>query len=530
MVQTPLVLVRVLLLSLLATSGNVTIQWIYPNPATDGDVGEFIVVHSTPGTNTTGLTLTDGEDSVALENISSGTVAIGGVARIPRQFTDYAVYTVSSFLSLSNSGDTVTLRRHNRTVATLSYRNAGEAERFDGRRFTPIGRTDFGTVTARQVDSTAFVLPDSNRPIRRVIEGASHRVFLGGYTLSDSVLVEDLRTAKRRGVDVRVLIEGGPVGGMSAIQATQMEHLIDAGVPVRVMGGDRARYDYHHAKYAVVDDRILVTSENWKPGGAGGHGSRGWGIVLENERLADQLARVFVADSRWNSTRSWSRGKPSTFQPADPSTASFPSRFDSVRTEVNSATVLVAPDNAKDAILRRIRHANRSITIQQVGIERKSAVINETIDAARRGVRVRILVSGAWFVESENRRFLRWIRELSRTQHLPISARLTEPRSRFEYSHNKGLIVDGRYTLVGSINWNTHSLTENREVAVLVDDRSVARYYRRIFRADWRGAAYRVPVIVLATGFLAVSVAFGFARMHATFESERQRGFGPPRR
>jgi hypothetical protein len=58
-------------------------------------------------------------------------------------------------------------------------------------------------------------------------------------------------------VTVRVLVEGGPVGGVSRRSAGLLDRFTEAGVEVRVVSGPHARYQFHHAKYAVVGDRAL---------------------------------------------------------------------------------------------------------------------------------------------------------------------------------------------------------------------------------------------------------------------------------
>ena len=58
-------------------------------------------------------------------------------------------------------------------------------------------------------------------------------------------------------------------------------------------------------------------------------------------------------------------------------------------------------------------------------------------------------------------------------------------QNRLEKIHNKGIIVDGRITLVSSINWATGSIIYNREAGVIIENRNVAQYYTEIFNYDW---------------------------------------------
>ena len=79
---------------------------------------------------------------------------------------------------------------------------------------------------------------------------------------------------------------------MSDRQARLLDRLTQGGVDVRLLAGPHTRYRTHHPKYAIVDDRALVATENFKPAGTGGMSSRGWGVVIENRRTAETLASL----------------------------------------------------------------------------------------------------------------------------------------------------------------------------------------------------------------------------------------------
>ncbi len=52
-------------------------------------------------------------------------------------------------------------------------------------------------------------------------------------------------------------------------------------------------------------------------------------------------------------------------------------------------------------------------------------------------------------------------------------------------THNKLLIVDGKVTLLSSINFGENGFTNNREAGMVVQNVNVADYYLSIFEADW---------------------------------------------
>ena len=462
---------------------------VYPNPVADGDRGEFVVVRL-PRANAT-YRLGDGEGHVALPNVT-GRVAVAVAPRVARNLTDIRVVAVADFPSLANGGERLVLTRGNETVARARYRDAPEGElgRFDDRgvvTWTAVGRTNRSVVTGTGGNATAFVLPDTPETVVETLRSADDRVLLAGYTFTSRRVARALERAADRGVEVRVLLEGQPVDGLSHREARLLDSLVEAGVRVEMLGGPRDRYAYHHAKYAVVDDRALVLTENWKPAGTGGHASRGWGVRVTQAEVVAGLAATFRADANWTGARDWRefrRGR--SFATRGAANATYPTRHDSATVAVDRARLLVAPDNAGRAVTDLLDGANESIDVVQLSIDGPDdRFLRAAVRAARRGVSVRVLLSSAWYVREDNRRVVESLREVAEREDLPVEARLASPAGRFEKIHAKGVVVDGDRALVGSLNWNRESVQSNREVLVLLEGEAVAGYYEQVFEADW---------------------------------------------
>lgn len=489
---------------------DATILSVYPNPPADGDRGEFITVR-VPGGN---WSVTDGETTVRVPGNGSRTVVLTAAPAVVRPLVDRPVRAVKSF-SLANSGEKITLRNNGVAVVTVSYEDAPEGEQYVDGTFSPLGVTAFPVSETTGVTVTTFTLPDSPHVPLSVVRNASSRLYLAGYTLTSRGFADALIAAAARGVDVRVLLEGGPVGGITTRQARLLDRLVDAGVRVRLVTGDYARYDYHHAKYLVADDRAVVLSENFKPAGTGGHASRGWGTVVDDQRVASQLSSVFEGDAGWVAAKSWSRVRDGRqFEPTDPANGSFPSRTTPETVRARSVRVLVAPDNAESALRELISSAEDSILVQQVAIDSPhNPLLQAVLDAARRGVTVKIQLSSAWYVEEDNRRLADWLRDRAEQRALPLSVQLADPDRRFEKIHNKGVVVDHEHVVVGSINWNNHSLHENREVALVLTGDSVGQYYADVFASDWSTETDpQLPFGVVVAVAVAAAVAIWYGR------------------
>jgi hypothetical protein len=510
------------------TASTAAIAAVYPNPVADGDRGEFVVIRL-PDRRSGTLSVSDGETTIRLPNETAGrSVAITGSPRLVRNLTDRPVIGVADGLSLSNSGERVVLRRGDERVDAVRYTDAPEGEvgtvgaggRLDWR---PIGATERPAVTARGGRVRAFVLPDAPAVPVEPLRGAENRIMLAGYTLTSERVARALARAAERGVDVRVLLEGEPVGGISRRQARVLDRLVAAGVSVRLIAGPRARYDYHHAKYAVVDDRAVVLTENWKRAGTGGQSSRGWGVVVSEPSIVTGLADTFRADAGWHDARPWQSFREGrTFERAGVANGSYPARVEPQTVPVNRTTLLVAPDNAERAILRELRRANESIDVIQMSIGgRDQAFLRAVLRAAERGVRVRLLLSSAWYVEEDNRRLAEELRAYADRRDLPLSARLASPAGRFEKVHAKGAVVDGETVVLGSLNWNDAASQSNREVVLLLEGKQVADYYGRVFEADWasdRGGP-ALPVGLLA-GLAGSLVLVAIAARRISFDDD----------
>jgi phosphatidylserine/phosphatidylglycerophosphate/cardiolipin synthase-like enzyme len=294
--------------------------------------------------------------------------------------------------------------------------------------------------------------------------------------------------------------------------------LSEAGVEVGVLAGPRARYRYHHAKYAVADDRAVVMTENWKPAGTGGQSSRGWGVVTGQSRVVAGLATTFEADAGWRDAVSWPEFRDGqSFQRGQPANASYPSRFEAATVPVERTELLVTPDNAQRALVEDIDAATDSIDVIQPTVGGWDEPLMRALRrAADRGVEVRILLSSAWYVREENQQTVERFQSWADRTGAPLSAKLSDPGDRYAKIHAKGAVLDGDRVILGSLNWNEQAATVNREVVLVLHGEQVADYFGRVFGADWAGGKPLVPLGLVAAVVGALVVA-GLAARRVRF-------------
>ncbi|MXR42739.1 phospholipase [Halobaculum sp. WSA2] len=496
---------------------------LLPNPVTTDDAGEYVLLWLPPGN----WTVDDGEGSVTIRQRRAGRVVVTGDPEAPSVPTPWRVVTPG--LALSNAGERVLLRRsgpNGSIVDAVEYGRAPEGERWvrDGNpRWQPVGLEFRDPVPLGAANATAFVLPDAPSEPIVPIRAADERVFLAGYTFGSERVAEELIAARERGASVRVLLDGGPVGGVSARQADLLDSLVAAGVEVRVIAGPHARFRYHHAKYAVADDTAVVLTENWKPSGTGGGDSRGWGVTLRSPPAAEALAELFRADAGWRDAVPWDRYRGGrSFERADAATGSYPARHPPAEVRVERVRLLTAPGNAESVVVAAVDDAESGVDVLQPTVE-DGPMLASLRRAAERGVQVRLLLSGTWHLAEENAALVDELNRWADAAGVPFEARVAEPTDRYGEIHAKGVVADDT-ALVGSLNWNPTSARENREVVVALEGEAVAAYYRESFEADWRAgrgvasAFGELPPAVAVGAVGAVAGATLFLRRRLTIE------------
>jgi cardiolipin synthase len=124
--------------------------------------------------------------------------------------------------------------------------------------------------------------------------------------------------------------------------------------------------------------------------------------------------------------------------------------------------------------------ARRSIYISNPYFIPDQAAIDTLVEAKRRGVDVRIMVSGK---HNDN-----W---LARKNSTRLYGQLLEAGvTVLEYNrtmlHQKTLVVDGQWVSIGTTNFDNRSFAQNEETSVCVNDAELAAFMEQTFCSDMR--------------------------------------------
>ena len=274
-----------------------------------------------------------------------------------------------------------------------------------------------------------LVQPDAGiEPLLHAIKGARKTIDLLIFRLDLKDLVEALRSAQGRGVNVRALIAHTNRGGEKSLRELEMR-LLDAGLTVTRTAGELLRY---HGKMMVIDQRVLhlygfnFTSLDIRR-------SRSFGVTTRNHALVREALKLFEADS----------ARQAYTPPAS-------SRF------------IVSPENSRERLSEFIKGSTRQLLIYDPKVS-DSAILRLLLERAKAGVDVRI------------------IGKVSQKR----GAQLTAERYPGKRLHVRAIIRDGRRAFVGSQSLRKLELDKRREVGAIVNDAAVVKQMQKVFEDDW---------------------------------------------
>jgi len=286
-------------------------------------------------------------------------------------------------------------------------------------------------------------------PIYRLITGARTSVDLTMYELADPAAEADLAADAARGVDVRVLLDQHLE---KARNRAAYDYLTARGVHVR-WGPVGTTW---HQKTLTVDGRISVimtlnlVAEDYP-------GTRDFAVIDTSRADVRAIVTTFNADFAGDAV-----------------------------TPPDGRDLVWSPTNSGASVLSVISGATRTLAVENEEMG-DPAVTSALADAARRGVRVRIIMTA----DSE------WDAALSELASAGAHVRLYPDDASALYIHAKAIIADagrpGQRVLVGSQNFSVASLDYNRELGILSTSPAVVTAISSALAADWAGATPYSP-------------------------------------
>lgn len=281
-------------------------------------------------------------------------------------------------------------------------------------------------------DITLRISPGKEDWLIKNIDATKTRAWINVYTFTLPWLRESLLRAKRRWVDVRILLEKNPYNTVTINRET-IQFLRENQLPFHE--SDEWQFAFMHAKYMILDQSWIVETANWTR--ASFSTNREFFLLGTDESILSNLATIFQTDfSGWEGASS-------------------------------DVRLLVGPTNARERMVLFLDSAQKEVALYAPSLTDEK-IIQKLTKICHEWREVRVLVA-----EYEENTIQYDACLQIRIMRKPL--------------HAKAIITDMNEAFIGSFNFTKNSLENNREVWIFIHGQKVGEI-AQIFENDWQRA------------------------------------------
>lgn len=156
----------------------------------------------------------------------------------------------------------------------------------------------FASVHAQTTIDVGFSPEGSaEKLIIKAIDTAKKDIRVAAYSFTSPQIIKSLINAKRRGVDIKIVVD--EKGNKSKSSIAAMNLAVNAGIPLRTISA----YKIHHDKYIVVDSRHIQTGSFNYSQAANKSNSENVILLWNNPAVANKYLQHW--QSRWEKGQDW---------------------------------------------------------------------------------------------------------------------------------------------------------------------------------------------------------------------------------
>ncbi|MEI6286451.1 MAG: phospholipase D-like domain-containing protein [Bacillota bacterium] len=325
----------------------------------------------------------------------------------------------------------------------------------------PNTQTQQPNVNQLQLSQELVVMPqDGKLPLINLINSAKQSVDIVVYELEDDSkdkaanIAEALVAAKKRGVSVRVIING--FNKANSYEKWAKVFLDSNRIDYRVA---TKKFVYTHQKTTIIDNnKAFIGTFNYVDTKKTSYfsGTRDFAIITAEADEVKDVVAVFEAD--WKNAADQTRITP----------------------ELTAQSLVFSPVNAREKLSALIKSARKTLYSYQQEMgdlnSRNEGLCRDIADAGDRGVDVRVICSDM----DGNLREIEYLRKHQ------VKVEVVTASKQNLYIHAKVYIVDGTIAELGSINMTTNSIEHNRELGIISVNPKIVAQLTEIFMADWK--------------------------------------------
>jgi cardiolipin synthase A/B len=285
---------------------------------------------------------------------------------------------------------------------------------------------------------------DGEKPVVDFLNSAHKTVALKQFTFTHPILLDTVMALHKKGVRVRVMLNGTKATG-ERLNDPFFEKMKSTGIEVQ---WSNPSFLVTHEKSIIVDGKsALLPTFNFMEKYF--QATRDYGVLTNDPVQVEQIQKCFDCD--------WKR---EPFHPHE------------------DAGLAWSPGYARQFVCKLIDRARKTLDVQHPKFA-EPVILERMLAAIDRGVRVRILCGGKHGLHQPD---LMYSFALWRLMHQAAAKVHKQKNLR---AHAKLLVVDDKWALLGSQNFDQPAFDLRREVAIEVRDAAIVQDLTSMFERDW---------------------------------------------
>lgn len=274
--------------------------------------------------------------------------------------------------------------------------------------------------------------------IEEKINTAKQKIYIEVYIFTNKDIRKALKNAKKRGIEIKVLLEHNPY------KAPWLNHktynfLKESGI--EVVWSNTKHYSLNHTKLMIIDEEAIISTGNLS------HSTftknKDFFVIIQDAEIQSILESIFLQDFAQKKNISYQNN------------------------------LLISPHYSRTKLEKLLESATKKIQIYIPYIQDEN-LKNILISQSKKGKNIEI-ISDKKFIDANST----YLQEMKKNE--------VQIKSLYKYNmHSKAILIDETYLFIGSINFSEYSLDKNKEIGILIKNKEAIAKFTKIFKKDWK--------------------------------------------
>lgn len=274
--------------------------------------------------------------------------------------------------------------------------------------------------------------------ITNQIDNAKERVYVEVYIFTEKRIRKALINAKKRWLDIKVLLEKNVYLANNLNTATFKEWEKNG---IEMKYSNSQNYALNHSKMMIIDDQVIIWTANYSYSSF--KYNREFFLFLKNEKLLKVFLDIFESD------------------------------FNGIKKNIYQNNLLLSPFSSRKKIEYGIKNAKKSIQMYVENFSDRD-ILQLLLEKRKEWVVIQIIFPDLKKVWSNKEEV-----ELLQKNNIEIKM-IQKP-----IIHAKSLLIDEKYLYLWSENFSSYSLDKNREIWLFIINSEIITEFIGIFKADF---------------------------------------------